>query len=199
MCSQFPFEHPWCCVNSAEITIKWTQRQLRSENVIISNLMMNFHHNTINSSVEIMIWFTANQHRHRPSWSKALESYLSMWTSSRSMAPFFILRYLYSFILSNPPLLATDSNENVWTSVHVWKQLYYTPAVFVLLAPVCSPAARSLAFRTTGAARRSQRVNRRVQHVHSSLQFHRVSKLLRFWVQNCDSTVFMLGLEEWLS
>ena len=45
MCSQFPFEHPWCCVNSAQITIKWTQRQLRSEKVIISNLTMNFHHN----------------------------------------------------------------------------------------------------------------------------------------------------------
>ena len=33
-----------CCVNSAELTIKKTQRQLQSENFIISNLKMNFHH-----------------------------------------------------------------------------------------------------------------------------------------------------------
>ena len=45
MCSQFQFHA--CCVPSAELTIKWTQRQLRSENVIISNLTMNFHHSII--------------------------------------------------------------------------------------------------------------------------------------------------------
>ena len=38
-----PFYFP-----ASEITIKWTQRQLRSENVIISNLTMNFHHNLDN-------------------------------------------------------------------------------------------------------------------------------------------------------
>ena len=33
-----------CCVTSAELTIKKTQRQLQSENLLISNLKMNFHH-----------------------------------------------------------------------------------------------------------------------------------------------------------
>ena len=33
-----------CCVTSAEFTIIKTQRQLQSENFIISNLKMNFHH-----------------------------------------------------------------------------------------------------------------------------------------------------------
>ena len=33
-----------CCITSAELTIKKTQRQLKSENLIISNLKMNFHH-----------------------------------------------------------------------------------------------------------------------------------------------------------
>ena len=53
-CSQFPFEHHAVGVTSAEITIKWTQRQLRSENVIISNLTMNFHHTLFTQHVQNM-------------------------------------------------------------------------------------------------------------------------------------------------
>ena len=36
-----------CCVTSAELTIKKTQRQLQSENFIISNLKMNFYHSCL--------------------------------------------------------------------------------------------------------------------------------------------------------
>ena len=38
-----------CCVTSAELTIKKTQRQLQSEDFIISNLKMNFHHTSFSS------------------------------------------------------------------------------------------------------------------------------------------------------
>ena len=45
-----------CCVNSAELTIKKTQRQLQCGNFIISNLKMNFHHRIFNLS--LVLWKT---------------------------------------------------------------------------------------------------------------------------------------------